>query len=66
MWDTKAVAERLGVSQATVERWRRKGEGPDFVKFGDGPTAPVRYREEDVEAYVESRRVTAEGGGAAA
>lgn len=47
------VAERLGVSPFTVRAWRRKGQGPRFVKFGRA----VRYRSEDVEAFKETALV---------
>jgi hypothetical protein len=35
------------VLQTTVEQlgaWRISGDGPPFVKLGEGPKAPVRYR----------------------
>ena len=43
------VADRLGVSPFTVRAWRRKGNGPRFMKMGRA----VRYRSEDVEAFKE-------------
>jgi excisionase family DNA binding protein len=43
------VAARLGVSRFTVRSWRLKGVGPRFLKMGRA----VRYRPEDVEAYVQ-------------
>lgn len=47
------VAEQLGVSVATVRRWRLFGnEGPRYCRIGAGA---IRYRPEDVAAYVESR-----------
>ena len=45
------VAERLGLSVASVRRWRWVGEGPTFVKIG----ASVRYRQEDIAEWLESR-----------
>lgn len=47
------VAERLGISVATVRRWRLLRQGPKYRKVG----AAVRYRTEDVEAWLESRPV---------
>jgi predicted DNA-binding transcriptional regulator AlpA len=44
------VAKLLGVSVATVRRWRLLRQGPRFIKVG---AASVRYRQEDVRAYVE-------------
>lgn len=46
-----AVAEVLRVSVATVRRWRLLQRGPKFLKLG----ALVRYRAEDVTAWLESR-----------
>jgi predicted DNA-binding transcriptional regulator AlpA len=53
-----AVAELLGVSVATVRRWRLLSQGPKFIRVG---AASVRYRPEDLAAYIE--RCPAFGGG---
>jgi len=45
-----AVAKLLGVSVATVRRWRLLREGPKFIRVG---AASVRYRPEDLAAYIE-------------
>ena len=45
------VAETLAVSVATVRRWRTFGQGPKFLKLG----ASVRYRPEDLQAWLASR-----------
>jgi hypothetical protein len=47
----KEVAEHYGVVVGTVEKWRRLGIGPAYVKVGTGPKAPVRYRPEDLADY---------------
>jgi predicted site-specific integrase-resolvase len=41
------VAQRWSVSHRTLERWRRIGQGPRFLKVG----GKVVYRIEDIEAY---------------
>lgn len=41
------LAERWGVSERTIERWRSIGCGPKFHKMG----GRVVYMMEDVEAY---------------
>jgi predicted DNA-binding transcriptional regulator AlpA len=46
-----AVAEMMGVSVATVRRWRLFRQGPKYLKIG----AAVRYKPEDVWAWLESR-----------
>jgi len=41
------LAARWNISHRTLERWRWKGEGPQFLKMG----GRVVYRLEDVEAF---------------
>ena len=48
---TRQVAEWLGVGHQTLERWRGRGEGPPFVRL---PGRAVRYRGEDVQAFVDA------------
>ncbi|MFP3942185.1 MAG: helix-turn-helix transcriptional regulator [Thermoanaerobaculia bacterium] len=50
---TVEAAEALGgLSRRTLEGWRRKRIGPPYVRLGHGPTARVRYRPSDLEAWV--------------
>jgi predicted DNA-binding transcriptional regulator AlpA len=46
------VAQRLGVSIATVRRWRSLSTGPRFRKIG---ASSVRYASDDLKAWIESR-----------
>lgn len=46
----KEACEFVGVSRATLSRWRQDGNGPPFAKL---PTGTIRYRLEDVEAWLE-------------
>ena len=46
------VAQRLGVSAATLRHWRRIGEGPIYRRFGRS----VRYLETDLSEYIELSR----------
>ena len=46
------VSGLLGVSVATVRRWRLLRQGPKFIKVGK---ASVRYRPEDVTTWLQSR-----------
>lgn len=62
----RQLADRWGISEASLERWRSDGIGPVFLKL----QGQVRYRIEDVEAFeAESLRtstsVRAEAGGVA-
>ncbi|HMU65563.1 MAG TPA: helix-turn-helix domain-containing protein [Cellvibrionaceae bacterium] len=41
------LAERWGVSESTLERWRTDGIGPVFLKI----QGRVLYRLEDIQAY---------------
>jgi predicted DNA-binding transcriptional regulator AlpA len=45
------VARLTRMSVASVRRWRLLGQGPKYLKIG----AAVRYRLEDVLAWLESR-----------
>jgi predicted DNA-binding transcriptional regulator AlpA len=45
------VARIAGLSVASVRRWRLLRQGPKYLKIG----AAVRYRREDVSAWLESR-----------
>jgi hypothetical protein len=58
------VCEILSISIDTLSRWRSSGIGPVFCKFHEGRQAIVRYRECDVEAFIDgSVRRTTEGYG---
>lgn len=52
----KEVAAMLKVSTDTLEGWRSKRTGPPWTRLGDGDRSPVRYRREDVEAYLKARQ----------
>jgi predicted DNA-binding transcriptional regulator AlpA len=45
------VARITGLSVASVRRWRLLRMGPKYLKIG----ASVRYKPEDVSAWLESR-----------
>lgn len=45
------VANLLQLSVATMRHWRLTGKGPKWLKLGSA----VRYRPEDVQAYLEGR-----------
>jgi len=52
--DSKKAAQRLGLAPATLERWRWKGEGPTYRKFGGA----VRYSTSDLDAFALAAEVT--------
>ena len=47
----KALARRWDLSTRTLERWRRTGSGPVFLKLN----GRVIYRLKDVEAFEQAR-----------
>ena len=59
--DTRAAAERLGLSPSTLARYRITGAGPLYYRFG----GCVRYTETDLEAWAAGRRGRRNGGAAA-
>jgi predicted DNA-binding transcriptional regulator AlpA len=58
-----AVAELLGVSVATVRRWRLLRQGPRFIRVG---AASVRYRQADLVDYIEQCPTFGNGPGSGA
>lgn len=49
---TEQAAEYLGgLKPNTIEGWRVRGEGPRYLKIG----RLVRYKIDDLDAYIESR-----------
>jgi excisionase family DNA binding protein len=52
------LAERLGVSTETILRWTRRGELP-AVRL---PGGAIRYREEELEAWLDERAAPAVAG----
>jgi predicted DNA-binding transcriptional regulator AlpA len=56
--DERAVARIIGMSLASVRRWRLLRRGPKYLKVG----AAVRYRPEDISAWLDSRPTGGECG----
>ena len=48
---TKALAERWGMNPVSIERLRKNGNGPKFIKITRGPRGAVRYRLTDILEY---------------
>jgi predicted site-specific integrase-resolvase len=48
---TAEAADFLQVKPTTLEQWRWQGTGPKFIKMNRA----VRYRREDLEAFIEAR-----------
>lgn len=58
----KQVAEILGVTTRTLDSWRLKGGGPDYVTLARNA---IRYRETAVEEFISSRERKRRAGAAA-
>jgi hypothetical protein len=58
LFDERRAAEILGCSVALVRKWRLFGEGPAYCKIG----RLVRYRHEDLDAFLAAHRVETGGG----
>jgi predicted DNA-binding transcriptional regulator AlpA len=56
--DEREAAGTLGCSVALLRKWRLFGDGPAYVKIG----RLVRYQQADIDAFLESHRVTTGGG----
>jgi excisionase family DNA binding protein len=50
------VADVLGVSSRTIDRWIESGEAPPFIRL---PRNRLRWRWSELQAWIEARR---EGG----
>lgn len=53
---TRQAAGLLGLKENTLEIWRHRGVGPNYCKLGRA----VRYRADDLMAWVDSRVKTPE------
>lgn len=49
---TAQAAARLGLHPQTLASWRLQGRGPRWVKLGERPKSPVRYRAGDLDEYL--------------
>jgi excisionase family DNA binding protein len=51
LMDPETAGAYLGVKKLTLCDWRTKGVGPSYLKVG----SLVRYRQADLDAWLESR-----------
>lgn len=49
----QGAADYLGINPATLLNWRTRGVGPAYIALGGA----IRYRQSDLDAWIESRRV---------
>jgi predicted DNA-binding transcriptional regulator AlpA len=53
-YTAEQLAEHLQISPVSLEKWRRQGGGPDYIKVG----RCVRYASSAVDAWLEQRTVS--------
>ncbi len=58
VFDEREAAGMLGCSVALLRKWRLFREGPAWCKIG----RLVRYRQSDIDAFLEAHRVETGGG----
>jgi hypothetical protein len=49
VFEVMYAARILGISQDLLEKWRQRGQGPDYIQYGPG--GPVRYALSALETY---------------
>ncbi len=54
-FNVKETAKILGISKPTLDRWRMRGEGLNYIKVGN----TIRYRLSDIKDYLDSHTVVA-------
>ena len=47
------AADKFQISELTLRKWRLMGGGPRYVRLGSGKRSLVRYRESDLNEWVE-------------
>ena len=52
LWTEKETARHIGFDVRTLQSWRMKGTGPQFVRIS---SRCIRYRPEDIQAWIEER-----------
>ena len=51
LWSVHDLSVYTGVPETTIYRWNYRGDGPPYLRVGKY----VRYRREDVDAWLEGR-----------
>jgi len=47
------VGQYLNVSESTLYRWRRKGVGPEFIRY---PTNRIFYHKSDLDRWLKQQK----------
>ena len=54
---SKQAARLLVVSEGTLRVWRHRGQGPPYVRLGDGQRGAIRYPRHELERFLASRLI---------
>lgn len=57
----REAAAIVGVHMVTLATWRKQGTGPAYMKLGEKKNSPVRYERDDLEAWLQARKVVPKG-----
>lgn len=49
----KEVAEQLGVTIRTLQRWRQESKGPKYCRL---TRQTIRYKQEDIDQWIEESK----------
>ena len=53
----KEASQYIGVTEATLQKWRTIGINLEFSKLGDAHSSRIVYDTHDLSKYVESKKV---------
>ena len=53
--NVKTVCFIVGVARSTIYRWIEDGTFPQPLKLSEYRTGPIRWREEEINRWLESR-----------
>lgn len=45
----------LKVHPDTLEQWRSRGVGPKWIKLGESPQSPIRYKASVINEYLQDQ-----------
>jgi hypothetical protein len=51
---TQEVATYLRVTSQTLTKWRKEGDGPQFIRLGEGQRGRIVYRWSDLVAWLDA------------
>jgi len=57
---TEQLAERWNMEVGTLEIWRQRKKGPNWVKLTDGKRPSIRYPIETIHAYEATHTIEAQ------